>query len=87
MRNWKDTIINVFGAIIFVVGAIILVVLFLLPVLIAGDYFTSKYTMAELAAMPLGEVLDRVWTVLVVECVWGGLVAVICLGKPLDKNH
>lgn len=76
----KDTIINVFGAIVFVV-------LFLLPVLIAGDYFTSKYTMAELAAMPLGDMLDRAWTVLVVECVWGGLVAIICLGKPLDMNH
>lgn len=80
MRNWKDTIINVFGAIIFVV-------MFLFPVLIAGNYFTDKYTMAELAAMPLGEVLDRVLTVLTVECVWGGLVAIICLGKSLDKNH
>lgn len=80
MRNWKDTIVNVFGA-------IVIVVLFLLPVLIAGDYFTDKYTMAELAAMPMGEVLDRVLTVLTVECVWGGLVAIICLGKPYDKNH
>ena len=80
MKNWKDTIINVFGAIVFVV-------LFLLPVLIAGDYFTDKYTMAELAAMPMGEVLDRVLAVLTVECVWGGFVAVICLGKPLDRNH
>lgn len=70
----KDTIIKVFGAIVFVV-------LFLLPVLIAGNYFTDKYTMVELAAMPMGEVLDRVLAVLTVECVWGGFVAVICLGK------
>lgn len=80
MKNWKDTIINVFGA-------IVIVVLSLLPMLIAGDYFTDKYTMAELAAMPLGTVLDRVWTVLAVECVWGGLVAIICLGKPYDRKH
>lgn len=70
----KDTIINVFGAILFLV-------MFLFPVLVAGNYVTAKYTMAEIAAWPLNEILDCVLTVLAVECVWGGFVAFICLGK------